>query len=272
VFVGVHPSFVERALPARKRLHAHRAHAQVPSVGAAQRYTNKDHFENLPARDQHNNMNLNTSTRLEQRVHDELEVAQQLLGHITQAVSIYGGSRVLPGDPYYAATVELAKALSDAGVCVISGGGPGIMEAANKGCQLGRNGTSIGLNIVLPFEQAPNAFQDISVNFFHFAPRKIAFCRYSSAFVCMPGGLGTLDELFEVTTLIQTGKMPEVPVLLYGSEFWGGLVEWMRATMLARGLISEQDLNSRMLLVDSAQDVLKVVQAHASQPLQPCAA
>ena len=189
----------------------------------------------------------------------ELNLAKSLLEGLAPGVSIYGGARVQPNDPYYLATVELARTLSNEGINVISGGGPGIMEAANKGAQLGTGGKSIALNIELPFEQAPNPYQDVAVNFAYFAARKIAFCKYSRAFVVMPGGLGTLDELFEVLTLVQTAKMPSAPVMLYGSEFWKGLMDWMRGVALERKLISAEDLNERIRMVDSPADVLQVL-------------
>jgi uncharacterized protein (TIGR00730 family) len=194
-------------------------------------------------------------------VNRELEAAKQILESLPPSVSIYGGSRVPEDDTYYLQTVELARAISHAGIPVISGGGPGIMEAANKGAREGRNGLSIGLNIVLPHEQVPNAHQDISIQFETFAARKISFCKYSMAFVVMPGGVGTLDEAFEVLTLIQCGKMPEIPVLLYGSEFWGGLVTWLKTTVLARGLISAVDIDRRLKVVDTCQEVMDVVLA-----------
>lgn len=204
-------------------------------------------------------MRIKVYSRVGRRINRELDYAKKVLEAVKPAVSIYGGSRVKPDDPYYHTTVELSRALSEEGVSVISGGGPGIMEAANLGCQLGRNGTSVGLNITLPHEQQPNAYQDLSITFEYFAARKVAFAKYSMAFVCMPGGVGTLDELSEVVTLIQTGKMPEIPVLLYGREFWAGLVTWMTDIMLARGLVSEEDLTRRMRIVDSIDEVLDVV-------------
>lgn len=204
-------------------------------------------------------MKVHIKSEIGRRINHELEVAQQLLESITPAVSIYGGARVKPEDPYYAKTVELARALSQERISVISGGGPGVMEAANKGAQEGKLGTSVGLNIQLPFEQKPNAYQDISIEFVHFAARKVSFCKYSKAFVVMPGGMGTLDELFEVLTLIQTAKMPEIPVILYGREFWEGLLQWMRTVLLDRGLVAERDLSQRIQVVDTTEEVLAIV-------------
>lgn len=199
-------------------------------------------------------------TRVGERVHNELLLAKKVLESLPPAVSIYGGARVPTTDPFYRETVELARALSERGITVVSGGGPGIMQAANKGAREGGLGVSVGLNIVLPFEQVPNPWQDISLNFDHFSARKISFCKYSCGFVVMPGGVGTLDELFEVLTLIQTGKMPEIPVLLYGSDFWAGLVGWLRGTVLARGLVSEVDLNERIVVVDSVSQAMSILE------------
>jgi len=182
-------------------------------------------------------------SNLGNRLRAELDVAKCLLEKVAPVVTIYGGARVKPGDPYYQATEALAKRLSEHGISVMSGGGPGIMEAANKGAQAGQNGASIGLNITLEFEQAPNPYQDVSLQFEHFASRKAVFCKYAQAFVAMPGGFGTLDELFEVLTLIQTGKSARIPVILYGLDFWGGMVVWLRQAMLERGYVSERELD-----------------------------
>lgn len=182
-------------------------------------------------------------SNLGNRLRAELDVAKCLLEKVAPVVTIYGGARVKPCDPYYQATEALAKRLSEHGISVMSGGGPGIMEAANKGAQAGKNGVSIGLNITLEFEQAPNPYQDVSLQFEHFASRKAVFCKYAQAFVAMPGGFGTLDELFEVLTLIQTGKSARIPVILYGLDFWGGMVVWLRQTMLERGYVSERELD-----------------------------
>jgi uncharacterized protein (TIGR00730 family) len=204
-------------------------------------------------------MTLNIPSGVGQRINRELELAKAVLESLTPAVSIYGGARVTPDDPYYEKTLTLARALSAAGVSVISGGGPGIMEAANRGAQEGMLGLSIGLNINLPCEQKANPYQDLCIDFEHFSSRKVAFCKYSMAFVAMPGGFGTLDELFEVVTLIQTGKMPNIPVLLYGGEFWNGLLDWLRGMVLPRGLISAQDVDERLCVVDTVEEVLALV-------------
>ncbi|MEY8875966.1 MAG: TIGR00730 family Rossman fold protein [Leptothrix sp. (in: b-proteobacteria)] len=192
-------------------------------------------------------------------IHQELRNAKRLLDLLPPAVAIFGGSRIRPEDHYYGQAVELARSVSQVGIPVISGGGPGIMEAANKGARQGVHGLSIGLKITLPFEETPNPHQDICVEFHSFAARKVTFCKYSGAVVAMPGGLGTLDELFEVLTLVQTGKMPSIPVLLYGAEFWSGLVAWLRTTVLARGLVSAADIARRIQIVDSVEAAMAII-------------
>jgi uncharacterized protein (TIGR00730 family) len=211
-------------------------------------------------------------SRVGRRIHRELDAAKQLLEAITPAISIYGGARVKPTDPAYAAARELARRASSRAISVIAGGGPGIMEAANLGCQEGLNGTSVGLNISLPFEQQPNPYQDLAITFEHFAARKVAFSKYSMVFVAFEGGFGTLDEVFEVLTLIQTGKMPEIPVLLYGRKFWSGLVAWMDEMMLQRGLLSKEDLSRRVRIVDSADEAMEVIESQLEKNLPARAA
>ena len=180
----------------------------------------------------------------------EFVESAERLRHIQPAVSIFGSARLKPESPYYQKTEELARLLSNAGFSVISGGGPGVMEAANKGA-FGGKGKSIGLNIVLPHEQASNPYQDISVNFYHFFSRKVAFVKYATAYVVMPGGFGTMDELFEALTLIQTGKSRPMPIYLYGSEFWQGLWQWVREQLLSNHLINEKDLDLIQITDDS---------------------
>jgi uncharacterized protein (TIGR00730 family) len=180
----------------------------------------------------------------------EFVEATERLSEIRPAVSIFGSARSLPGTPHYELTVEIARKLSDAGFAVISGGGPGIMEAANKGAFEGAS-PSVGLNIELPFEQSGNAYQDISLRFRHFFARKVAFVKYAAAYVVMPGGFGTLDELSEALTLMQTGKGKKMPVVLVGSAFWGGLLQWMRSTLAVEGMISESDLEMMRVVDDS---------------------
>jgi uncharacterized protein (TIGR00730 family) len=187
----------------------------------------------------------------------EFVEATERLSEIRPAVSIFGSARTRPGTPNYELTVEIARKLSDAGFAVISGGGPGIMEAANRGAFEGAS-PSVGLNIELPFEQFGNAYQDISLRFRHFFARKVAFVKYAAAYVVMPGGFGTLDELSEALTLIQTGKGKKMPVVLVGSAFWAGLLEWLRTTVAAEGMIAESDL-SMMKVVDDPDAVVREI-------------
>lgn len=184
----------------------------------------------------------------------EFVEATERLASIRPAVSIFGSARSAPDSPWYEWTVELSRELSDAGFAVISGGGPGIMEAANLGAQQGAS-PSVGLNIELPMEEEPNTFQDVSINFRHFFARKVAFAKYASAFVAVPGGFGTLDELAEVLTLIQTGMGRRIPVILADSSFWGGLITWMRDQQAGRGLISPEDLDLIQVIDDQKQVV-----------------
>jgi uncharacterized protein (TIGR00730 family) len=188
----------------------------------------------------------------------EFVEATEYLSEIRPAVSIYGSARTKPDTALYQQTVDIAKLFSDAGFAVISGGGPGIMEAANKGAFAGHS-ASVGLNIELPFEQSGNQYQDISMRFRHFFARKVAFVKNSDAFIVMPGGFGTLDELSEVLTLIQTSKSRKVPIVLVGSEFWHGLLEWFKNTMLPMGVISPEDMDL-MFLTDDPNEVLDHIQ------------
>ena len=183
--------------------------------------------------------------------------ATETLADIRPAVSIFGSARIRPGQEWYERTVELARLLSDSGFAVISGGGPGIMEAANKGAFEGKS-PSVGLNIQLPHEQSGNAYQDISLNFRHFFARKVAFAKYASAFIATPGGFGTLDELMEVLTLIQTRTGRRIPVILMGSQFWGGLLEWMHGTLAAQGMIAAEDMKL-IRLIDEPQAVVEAI-------------
>jgi uncharacterized protein (TIGR00730 family) len=187
----------------------------------------------------------------------EFVEASERLSEIRPAVSIFGSARTRPGTPQYDLTVEIARKLSDAGFAVISGGGPGIMEAANKGAFEGAS-PSVGLNIELPFEQSGNAYQDISLRFRHFFARKVAFVKYAAAYVVMPGGFGTLDELSEALTLMQTGKGRKMPVVLVGSAFWSGLLAWMRETLAAEGMINDTDLEM-MRVVDDSDSVVNAL-------------
>jgi uncharacterized protein (TIGR00730 family) len=174
-------------------------------------------------------------------------------------VSIYGSARLKPSSPYYKLATQIARKLSDAGFAVISGGGPGIMEAANKGAHAGK-APSVGLNIELPHEQSGNQWQDISLRFRHFFTRKVTFVKNSDAVIVMPGGFGTLDELAEVLTLIQTKKSRHVPIILVGAEFWKGLLQWFETALLPMGLINPEDMKLMQVIDDPAQ-VLEAVLA-----------
>jgi uncharacterized protein (TIGR00730 family) len=179
------------------------------------------------------------------------------LAYITNGVSIFGSARTHPSDPYYQAAEETGRLLAQAGFTVITGGGPGIMEAGNKGA-FEAGGKSIGCNIELPFEQSPNRYQTKSLSFNYFFVRKTMFIKFSNAYIIFPGGFGTLDELFESLTLIQTRKIRNFPVVLFGSQYWQGLVQWISSTMLKAGNISEEDL-LLMHLTDSPQDAVNFI-------------
>jgi uncharacterized protein (TIGR00730 family) len=190
----------------------------------------------------------------------EFVEATEKLFSIEPAVTIFGSARVKPGEPYYLQTQHLAQKLSEAGFSVISGGGPGIMEAANKGAKAGPS-PSIGLNIVLPHEQKGNDYQDISCDFQHFFARKVMFVKTSCAFVMMPGGFGTLDELSEVLCLIQTHKMRRLPIILVGSAFWEGLLDWFRTTVVREKMISPHDLDL-MQVIDDPDAIVAAIFSH----------
>ena len=190
----------------------------------------------------------------------EFVEATQRLASIRPAVSIFGSARTQAASPYYALTETIARQLSDAGFSVISGGGPGIMEAANKGAFFGKS-PSVGLNIQLPHEQSANEFQDISQTFRHFFARKYMFVRFASAYVVMPGGFGTLDELLEALTLVQTGKSASIPIILVHTPFWRGLIDWFRTTLVAEKVISPDDLDL-IQLIDKPEDVVDAIFKH----------
>jgi uncharacterized protein (TIGR00730 family) len=170
----------------------------------------------------------------------EFVEATERLAQIRPAVSIFGSARVAVDSPYYLLAEEIARLLSDAGFSVISGGGPGIMEAANKGAYFGKS-PSVGLNIDLPHEQQGNRYQDISLTFHHFFARKVSFVKFATAYVVMPGGFGTLDELFEALTLVQTGKTRRMPIILVRTAFWAGLLDWIRERLVAEHMIGAED-------------------------------
>ncbi len=187
---------------------------------------------------------------------------------IRPSISIFGSARTQPDDPWYERAEQIARLLSDAGFSVVSGGGPGIMEAANKGAQAGES-PSIGVNIELPREQKPNPYQDISLHFRHFFARKVMFVKYASAYVVLPGGFGTLDELAEILTLVQTGKTRRIPIVLVGSDFWAALLDWFRNTLVTQGTISEEDLQL-MQVCDEPEEIMQAIFEHyETRSLEP---
>ncbi len=190
------------------------------------------------------------------------------LSAIGPAVTIFGSARMVPDNPYYQVCVDVAKRLSDEGFAVISGGGPGIMEAANKGAFQGVS-ASVGLNIELPHEQTSNPWQNIVLNFRHFFARKVAFVKYADAYVVFPGGFGTMDELMEVLTLMQTGKIKRIPVILVGASFWQGFLEWLKSQMVDAHLIVSKDLNL-VQVIDEPTNIVDAIfafyEAHDIEP------
>jgi uncharacterized protein (TIGR00730 family) len=196
-----------------------------------------------------------------QRVMRELEEGFGALARVGPAVTVFGSARTPAGDAEYEAARSIGRALGEAGFAVITGGGPGSMEAANLGAREA-GALSVGLNIELPFEQAMNPYVDLPLRFHYFFTRKVMFVRYASAIVVLPGGFGTLDELFEALTLVQTGKMAHAPLVLFGRPFWNGLVEWMRREPLAEAKISPADLDL-FQTTDDPQEVVRLVRAGA---------
>ena len=190
----------------------------------------------------------------------EFVEATERLATVRPAVSIFGSARVTPDSRYYQLTEQIARQLSDAGFSVVSGGGPGVMEAANKGAFEGKS-LSIGLNIQLPHEQQANHYQDISQSFRHFFARKYMFVKVAAAYVVMPGGFGTLDELLEALTLIQTGKSPHIPLILVGTEFWAGLLDWFRERLVAEGMIDPGDMNL-IQVIDEPEGIVAAIFDH----------
>ncbi|MDQ1662550.1 MAG: hypothetical protein QOJ68_2530 [Blastococcus sp.] len=193
------------------------------------------------------------------RIQSEFVEGFGLLAELPRAVSVFGSARTPRDHPHYAAGVEIGAELARAGYAVITGGGPGAMEAANKGASEA-DGMSVGLGIELPFEQDLNEWVDVGIAFRYFFVRKTMFVKYAQAFVILPGGFGTLDELFEALTLVQTRKVTRFPVILFGTEYWGGLVSWIRSTLLEAGTINEADMDL-FTLTDDVEEVISVIQA-----------
>lgn len=193
------------------------------------------------------------------KIMGELVNGFEQLDALGPCVSIFGSARTKPNTPYYDLGIEIAQAITKKGYGIITGGGPGIMEAGNKGAQIAQ-GVSVGLNIDLPFEQNSNPFIDKehNLNFEYFFVRKVMFVKFSKAFVVLPGGVGTLDELFEAITLVQTEKIKKIPIILVNKNYWNGLVNWLKDTLLVQGMINEENLNL-IQLVDSKDEVLAIL-------------
>ncbi len=191
------------------------------------------------------------------RIMAEFVDSFETMSQVGPAVTVFGSARTKPSDPYYKASVDLAKALAKHDLAVITGGGPGIMEAANKGAKQGK-GRSVGLNISLPHEQTNNKWINVPVDFHYFFARKVCFVKYSMGFVYMPGGFGTLDEFFEVATLVQTRKITHFPLILFGKKYWSGLIKWMKTTLDEGGFISKGDLELATL-VDSVDEAVEII-------------
>jgi uncharacterized protein (TIGR00730 family) len=187
----------------------------------------------------------------------EFVEAAERLGNIRPAVSMFGSSRVAVDHPYFVLAEQIARQLSDAGFSVMAGGGPGMMEAFNKGAYFGKS-PAVGLNIELPREQFPNSYQDISLSFRHFFARKVTFVRFATAYVVLPGGFGTLDELLEALTLVQTGKIRRMPIILVQTAFWRGLIDWLRERLVAENMIAPGDMGL-VQLVDEPQQVVDAI-------------
>jgi uncharacterized protein (TIGR00730 family) len=219
-----------------------------------------DRFKSHPGLDPINDTLLSRESWKIFQIMAEFVEGFERLARIKPSVSIFGSARTQPDDPIYQLTVDIARSLSNAGFSVVSGGGPGIMEAANKGAYEGRS-PSIGLNIQLPHEQLGNAYQDISLQFRHFFSRKVMFVKYASAYVVLPGGFGTLDELAEILTLVQTGKTRRIPIILVDKPFWEGLLNWFADTLVNSGTISPEDLDL-IEIHDNPKDIVDAIFRH----------
>jgi uncharacterized protein (TIGR00730 family) len=203
------------------------------------------------------------------RIMAEFVDSFQTLSQVGPAVTIFGSARTKPNDKYYRAAHDIAKGLAKHHLAVVTGGGPGIMEAANKGAEK-NGGKSVGLNIELPHEQAGNRYANVPVHFHYFFARKVCFVKYSLGFIYMPGGFGTLDELFEVLTLVQTQRIPQFPLILFGSEYWKGLIAWMKTRLEKGALISPGDLEL-LKIVDDVDEVIEIIRDYERRVGPPTA-
>ncbi|HEY3576219.1 MAG TPA: TIGR00730 family Rossman fold protein [Arthrobacter sp.] len=199
------------------------------------------------------------------RIQSEFVEGFGALSDLGQAVSVFGSARTKPGSAYYDMGVEVGRKLAEAGVAVITGGGPGSMEAANRGAVEG-NGVSVGLGIELPFEQGLNQWVDLGINFRYFFARKTMFVKYAQGFIVLPGGLGTLDELFEAMVLVQTQKVTSFPIVLLGAAFWGPMIEWIKGTLVAEGMVSAKDLDLIQVVDTPEEAVNLVLHGHVRPP------
>jgi uncharacterized protein (TIGR00730 family) len=191
------------------------------------------------------------------RIQSELVEGFETLNDLGPAVAVFGSSRMRAGSPYYDKAVELGRRLSNAGFSVITGGGPGIMEGANRGAHEGK-GRSVGLNIEIPLEQQPNQYQDLSLSFRYFFIRKLMFVKYSIAFIIFPGGFGTMDELFEALTLSQTKRIGVFPIVLFGRDYWKGLIDWFKSTLVPNNAIAPEDLDL-LSIVDDIHEACEIL-------------
>jgi len=233
---------------------------------------NKKQYDDILEKSQQMDRRVDTELNRESwrvfKIMSEFVEGFEQLCHIKPAVSIFGSARLTEESPHYKDAQQVARLLSDAGFSIISGGGPGIMEAANRGGKEGKS-VSVGLNIELPKEQTPNKYQDLSLNFSHFFTRKVMFVKYAAAYVVCPGGFGTLDELAEMLTLMQTGKTPRIPVILMNTEFWQPLLGWFKNTLLAEDMIREKELNS-LKVVDTPEQVMdEILMFYKDRDLRP---
>ncbi len=194
------------------------------------------------------------------RIISEFTEGFDRLSNLGYAVSIFGSARLQPDNVYYQQTIKIAQRLAQEAFAIITGGGPGVMEAANKGA-FGSDAKSVGLNIRLPMEQSPNPYQDVMLDYRYFFVRKVMFVKHSMGYVCMPGGFGTMDEFFESLTLLQTEKIYPMPMILFGVEYWQGLIDWMRKTMLPIGTVSESDFDF-ITLTDDIDEVVTIMVKH----------
>lgn len=235
---------------------------------------NEDNFRELTERQrarQQNDSNLTRESWKIFQIMAEFVEGFEKLSRIRPSVSIFGSARTKPDNESFKLAVELGRQLSDAGFSVVTGGGPGIMEAANRGAKDGKS-PSIGLNIDLPQEQSANGFQDLELHFRHFFTRKVMFVKYASAYVVLPGGFGTLDELAEILTLVQTGKTRRIPIVLVGTEFWKGLVDWFRDQLADKGMINDSDMDL-FHVVDKPSEAVRIIFDHYStRGFEPSAA